>query len=134
MAKKEKVGKEKKQTSYFKEMKAELKKVVWPTPKELFNNTVAVIVFVLIIAVIVFVLDFCFDNLNKYGITRLQEKVQSSLQTTENSSEQENSTSDENVESDENSLSNVEAEVDGNDTTNQEGQENSETNSTESNE
>ena len=36
MAKKEK--KETKQkSSYFKEMKAELKKVVWPTPKELAN-------------------------------------------------------------------------------------------------
>lgn len=83
MAKKEKEVKQK--SSYFKEMKAELKKVVWPTPKELVNNTVAVIGFVLIIAIIVFVLDFCFDNLNKYGITRLQESVQSSFQTTEGS-------------------------------------------------
>ena len=81
MAKKEKKD-AKQKSSYFKEMKAELKKVVWPTPKELVNNTVAVIVFVLVIAIIVFVLDFCFDNLNKYGITRLQEKVQSSFQTT----------------------------------------------------
>ena len=88
MAKKEKDVKEKKQKSgYFKEMKVELKKVVWPTPKELVNNTIAVIVFVLIIGVIVFIADFCFDNLNKYGITRLQEKVQSSLQTTEDSEE-----------------------------------------------
>jgi preprotein translocase SecE subunit len=83
MAKNEKEKKQK--SSYFKEMKAELKKVVWPTPKELVNNTVAVIVFVLIIAVIVFILDFCFDNLNKYGITRLQESVQSAFQTTEDS-------------------------------------------------
>ena len=84
MAKKEK--KEAKQkNSYFKEMKAELKKVVWPTPKELFNNTVAVIGFVLIIAIIVFVLDFCCDNINKYGISRLQEKVHSSLQKSDDS-------------------------------------------------
>jgi preprotein translocase subunit SecE len=83
MAKKEKDVKQK--TSYFKEMKTELKKVVWPTPKELVNNTVAVIVFVVIIAAIVFILDFCFDNINKYGITRLQETVQSSFQTTEDS-------------------------------------------------
>ena len=63
MAKKEK--KETKQkSSYFKEMKAELKKVVWPTPKELANNTVAVIAFVFIIALIVFICDFCFDNKN----------------------------------------------------------------------
>lgn len=64
---------------YFKEMKAELKKVVWPTPKQLVNNTVAVIAFVLIFAIIVFVLDVCFDSINKYGILKLQQKVQSSF-------------------------------------------------------
>ena len=105
MAKKEK--KETKQkSSYFKEMKAELKKVVWPTPKELVNNTVAVIAFVLIIAIIVFVCDFCFDNLNKYGITRLQEKVQSSFQTTNDS---ENNTSEEQNETSENTDENTES-------------------------
>ena len=73
MAKKE--LKDKKQKSnYFKEMKAELKKVVWPTPKELVNHTVTVILFVVIIAVIVFVLDFCFENLNKYGVGALQQQ------------------------------------------------------------
>ena len=77
MAKNEKQIKEKK-TGYFKAMKLELKKVTWPTPKELFNNTVAVLAFVIIIAFIVFVLDFCFDKINKNGITKLQEKVQSS--------------------------------------------------------
>ena len=80
MAKNEKEIKEKK-TSFFKGMKSELKKVTWPTPKELFNNTVAVLVFVIIIAFIVFVLDFCFDKINKNGITKLQEKVQSSFNT-----------------------------------------------------
>ena len=54
----------------------EVKKVVWPTPKELVNNTVAVIAFVIIIAIIVFVCDFFFYNLNKYAIKNFQEKVQ----------------------------------------------------------
>mgnify|MGYP005804096439 CR=1 FL=1 len=108
MAKKEiKEKKNKKNSSYFKDMKAELKKVVWPTPKELLNNTIAVIVFVLIIAVIVFVLDLCFDNLNKYGITKLQEAVQSSFQ-----SEDENTTTDENT-------SEAEGETDANTTENE---------------
>ena len=44
---------------FFKNFKAELKKVVWPTPKELANNTAAVIAFVFIIALIVFICDFC---------------------------------------------------------------------------
>ena len=120
MAKKEKEVKEKKQkSSYFKEMKTELKKVVWPTPKELVNNTLAVIVFVICIAVIVFISDLAFDNLNKYGITALQEKVRSSFQTTdasENTTE-ENAT-DENG-ADENSTEGVETEVveEGTDTT-----------------
>ena len=104
MAKKEK--KETKQkSSYFKEMKAELKKVVWPTPKELANNTAAVIAFVFIIALIVFICDFCFDNLNKYGITKMQEKVQSSFQTTNDS---ENNTSEEQNDTSENTDENTE--------------------------
>ena len=85
-------------------MKAELKKVVWPTPKELANNTAAVIAFVFIIALIVFICDFCFDNLNKYGITKMQEKVQSSFQTTNDS---ENNTSEEQNETSENTDENT---------------------------
>ena len=128
MAKKEKKD-AKQKSSYFKEMKAELKKVVWPTPKELVNNTVAVIVFVLVIAIIVFVLDFCFDNLNKYGITRLQEKVQSSFQTT-NDSEDNNEVSNETTDSETEKIENNES------TENLENisVENSEENNTESNE
>ena len=54
--------------SFFKDFKAELKKVIWPTPKQLVNNTVAVVVIVLVTALIVFVLDVVFDLFNKYGI------------------------------------------------------------------
>jgi preprotein translocase SecE subunit len=115
-------------------MKAELKKVVWPTPKELVNNTVAVIVFVLIIAVIVFILDFCFDNLNKYGITKFQESVQTAFQTTEDSeSTSEDETSEDN---DEVSEDGTETDIENEDDTNSENeaeQENTE-NDTESNE
>ena len=68
MAKKEKNVKENKQKShYFKDMKAELKKVIWPSGKQTANNTMAVIVFTLVAALIVFVLDLCFDSLNKYA-------------------------------------------------------------------
>lgn len=96
MAKKEKQVKENKKNQYFKDMKAELKKVVWPTPKQLVNNTIGVIAFVLIFAVIVFILDVCFNSLNKYGITRLQEKVQSSFSSseTENSENESNENTD----------------------------------------
>ena len=102
MAKKEKNVKEKKQKShYFKDMKAELKKVIWPSSKQTVNNTMAVIVFTLAAALIVFVLDLCFDSLNKYAITPLQEKIQSSYKashpTTEENTEADNEVSEENV-------------------------------------
>ena len=83
MAKKEKEAKKQK-GSYFKDMKAELKKVIWPTPKQLFNNTMAVITFTLIIAAIVFVLDLAFDSLMKYGVAPLQDKIQSTYGETTN--------------------------------------------------
>ena len=108
--KKEKNNKDKK--SFFKSFKGELKKVSWPTPKQLVNNTVAVIVIVIVIAVIVFVLDLAFDAVNKYGIDKIKESVVSTseennseetenteaTENTENVEETENSETDENVE------------------------------------
>ena len=67
-------GKNKKH--FMKDFKAELKRVIWPTPKQLFNNTVAVITVVLITAAIVFVLDFVFESMNTYGINKLKEVVE----------------------------------------------------------
>ena len=72
------VKKEKKH--FFKDFKAELKKVIWPTPKQLVNNTVAVITIVLITAVIVFVLDIAFEKMNTYGINKLKEMVNSNTE------------------------------------------------------
>ncbi len=42
---------------YFRGVKAELKKVVWPTKKELFNYTLVVITLSILIAIIVYLLD-----------------------------------------------------------------------------
>ena len=60
---------------FFREFKAELKKVIWPTPKQLVNNTVAVITIVLITAIIVFVLDLAFEKINSFGVNKLKEVV-----------------------------------------------------------
>ncbi len=60
---------------FMKDFKAELKRVIWPTPKQLLNNTVAVITVVLITAAIVFVLDLAFESMNTYGIEKLKEMV-----------------------------------------------------------
>ena len=75
MAKKEaKATKEnnKNKKSFFKDFKAELKKVNWPTPKQLLNNTIAVVTIVLITAAIVFVLDIAFETLNKHGVDKIK--------------------------------------------------------------
>ena len=60
---------------FMKDFKAELKRVIWPTPKQLVNNTIAVITVVLITATIVFVLDFVFESMNTYGIDKLKQIV-----------------------------------------------------------
>ena len=60
---------------FFKDFKAELKKVIWPTPKQVVNNTVAVVTIVLITAIIVLVLDLTFDLFNSYGVDKLKEIV-----------------------------------------------------------
>lgn len=87
-----KTSKEKKEKkSFFKDFKAELKKVSWPTFKQLVNNTSAVIAIVLIVTVIVFVLDVVFENLNTFGVEKLKALVTSSssesLETEENANE-----------------------------------------------
>ena len=110
MAKKEaktnKKENNKNKKSFSKDFKAELKKVVWPTPKQLVNNTVAVIAIVLVTAAIVFVLDLTFETLNKHGVNKIKEVVSAnntvtadnttSNQTTENTNN-ETSTEDSSV-------------------------------------
>ena len=89
--------------SFFKDFKAELKKVVWPTPKQLVNNTVAVITIVLITAAIVFVLDLTFETLNKHGVDKVKEaitQIEEDTNTTENTNTDSSSNSEENTSSD----------------------------------
>lgn len=45
---------------FFKEVKSELKKTVWPTPKQTVNNTITVIIYVAIVGVIIFLCDMLF--------------------------------------------------------------------------
>ena len=107
MAKKEKDAKvnNKQKRHYLKDMKAELKKVIWPTAKQTANNTIAVIVFTLAIAIIVFVLDVVFDFANKKGVVALQEKIKTSY-----SASNTNEASDEKETSESENATNVEVE------------------------
>ena len=83
---------------FFKDFKAELKRVIWPTPKQLLNNTVAVITIVIITADIVFALDFAFEKMNQYGINKIKSVVESK-NTVSNETSQENNSSETNSES-----------------------------------
>ena len=114
MAKKENKAENKVKKHFFKDFNAELKKVIWPTPKQLVNNTVAVVTIVLITAAIVFVLDVVFDMGNKYGISHLQNAVNEQFNpaennTTGNTTTEDNTTSDEEANNTENNT-----ETDGN--------------------
>lgn len=106
---KEKENKVKNDKKHFmKDFKAELKKVVWPTSKQLINNVTAVIAIVLITAAIVFVLDLVFMGMNEYGVnklkTHIQSKEQSQSQDVNNTANNEQTDSNnENASSNENS-------------------------------
>lgn len=50
---------------YFKDAKAEFKKVVWPTPKETTRNTIVVLVMCVMASLLIFGLDSLFGLLNK---------------------------------------------------------------------
>ena len=43
---------------YFRELRSELKKVVWPTPKQVVKNTMIVLACVLIIGIFIWMLDW----------------------------------------------------------------------------
>lgn len=106
MAKKEakanKKENNKNKKSFAKDFKAELKKVIWPTPKQLLNNTVAVLTIVLITAAIVFVLDLAFESLNKYGVNKVKEVVTSVNSTSSETTQNDESTTEETTSSEDN--------------------------------
>ena len=52
---------------YFRELRSELKKVVWSTPKQVAKNTLIVIVCVLVVGVFIWVFDF----VARFGIDAL---------------------------------------------------------------
>jgi preprotein translocase subunit SecE len=56
---------------WFKDFKAEIKKIVWPTGKKLFDNTVVVITMVIVVALIIFVLDLGFKALSGLEVNEL---------------------------------------------------------------
>lgn len=50
-------------TRFFRDLKGEMKKVVWPSKKQVVNNTGIVIVFVILASVVIGIMDFVFNSL-----------------------------------------------------------------------
>ena len=57
-----------KMTTYFRGVKAEMKKVIWPSRKELINYTGVVIMISAIIAIVVWVLDLLIHGVLRFII------------------------------------------------------------------
>ena len=85
---------EKKKRHFFKDFKAELKRVVWPTPKQLVNNTIAVVTIVLVIGLVVFLLDMGFEFLNSQNV-KLQTSAQEKISSTEEKEDADTTTEEE---------------------------------------
>ena len=58
---------------YFRELRSELKKVVWSTPKQVAKNTLIVVVCILVVGAFIWLFDFVAD----LGITKLLSLVKS---------------------------------------------------------
>ena len=52
---------------YFRELRSELKKVVWPTPQQVLKNTLIVLACVLVVGIFIWLFDFVAN----VGITAL---------------------------------------------------------------
>ena len=57
---------------YFRELRSELKKVVWPTPKQVVKNTLIVVACVIIVGVFIWL----FDYVAGFGIEKLIQAFQ----------------------------------------------------------
>lgn len=69
--KKPKVGFLKRVSNFFKEIKSELKKIVWPSKKELLNSTLTVMFVIVIMTLFVVLADKLFHSLLKLLIKKL---------------------------------------------------------------
>lgn len=74
----EKVKKDKKPNifkrfgNFLKEVKVEtFKRIIWPSPKQVLNNTIVVLVTVVVVGVFVWILDFLFTEALQFGLNNL---------------------------------------------------------------
>lgn len=53
----------KKFSQFFKDLKSEVKKIVWPSKKQVKNNTAVVLAFMAMVGVFIWVLDWIFTTI-----------------------------------------------------------------------
>lgn len=93
------------QKKWFKDFRAELKKIIWPSKKQLWENTAVVISMVVIVSVIIFLLDLGFKALNELevkGAESLKNKISTSQNSTNELSNDVNSVETNSTETSEN--------------------------------
>ena len=61
-------NKNSKAMKFFRETKSELKKVSWPSKSQLFNNTVVILVFIVVATIVLSLLDVGFQKLLSFVI------------------------------------------------------------------
>lgn len=57
-------------STYFKSVYAEIKKIIWPTRNQVFNNTLVVIVAIFVVGAFIWGIDAVFSFLTKYITTK----------------------------------------------------------------
>lgn len=74
--KKEKRNIFKRIAAFFKEVRIEaFKRIIWPSPKQVLNNTIVVIVTVLVVGIFVWLLDFLFFNGLDFALNKLPDML-----------------------------------------------------------
>ena len=61
----------KRMTKWGRELKSELKKIVWPTKKQVLNNTGVVLMVVAVLTVALWLMDLIFENLILNGLLKI---------------------------------------------------------------
>ena len=65
--------------NYFKDVRGEMKKVVWPTYKQLQKNTIIVLISIVIIGIFIWALDLGFQT----GLSKFNEASTQNVTTTQ---------------------------------------------------
>ena len=55
---------------FFKDIRTELKKVIWPTRQQLMNNTITVLITCFVVGAIIWVADFALDNVVRWTLAK----------------------------------------------------------------